>query len=262
MWIWGVSYVIGIIQGQVIKYSPNWLFVPLHNLGLLQNRKIKVRRVQTGWLIQGEEKGDLHLLSPTPKFTAVKLREFENKIERFFKIEKGDVALDVGACIGDTTVPMAIKVGAEGKVIAVEPDPVNIEYLKANLSQFTNAEIIEKGIWSEKGTVEFHLHNTPTGHSIIPDKARKGLMHIEVDTLDNLFGDRKIDFAKIDVQYAEAQVLQGGDKFLRNARKLVVETHARYDEQKRTFPRVLEILERYDYQIRFTMDNGCVYAWK
>jgi len=62
-------------------------------------------------LIRGEEEGDLELLSPTPKFLSVKLREFEDRMERFFKIEKGDVVLDVGACIGDTTVLNLTKTG-------------------------------------------------------------------------------------------------------------------------------------------------------
>jgi FkbM family methyltransferase len=257
-----VRYGIAVVKEQFIKHSPNWLFVPVYNSFYSRYRKVKIRRAQTGWLIWGEEEGDLELLSPTPKFLSVKLRDFEDKFERFFKIENGDVVLDVGACIGDTTVPMAIKAGLNGKVIAVEPNPLNVKYLRLNLAHFGNVEIVEKGIWKEKGKVEFQLHNTPTGHSIIPNKVRKGRMEISVDTLDNLFADRQIDFAKIDVQYAEVQVLQGGDRFLKNVRKLIVETHSRTDEQKRTYPKVLEILEQYDYQVKFAMDNGLVYAWR
>ncbi len=202
------------------------------------------------------------MLSPTPKFLGFGLKEFENKCERFFKIDKGDTVLDVGACIGDTTVPMAMKAGPTGRVIAVEPHPVNIGYLRLNLADFDNVEIISKAIWNEKGIVKFNVHSTPTGHSILEDKERNSYIEVPSDTLDNIFSDRRIDFAKIDVQGAEVQVLQGGDKFLETTRKLVVETHERFNIDKRTYPKVLEILTKYDYEIRFAADNGVVYAWQ
>jgi FkbM family methyltransferase len=257
------SSIVQSVKEQFTAYSPDWLFAFVYNWLYQARRETRINKVETGWLVQKD--GGVELLCPSPKWALgeeIGLRGFSDKFERYFRIEKGDVVLDVGACIGDTTLPMAIKVGAEGKIIAVEPNPLNVKYLKLNLASFKNVEIIEKGIWKEKAKVEFHLHNTPTGHSIIPDKTRKGHMEILVDTLDNLFGNRQIDFAKIDVQYAEIEVLQGGDRFLKNVRKLIVATHSRTDEQQRTYPKVLEILEQYDFQVKFAMDNGLVYAWR
>jgi len=251
----------GAMLNQFIRYSPDWLFAPIYSFYslLLSPEKMRIRKAKSGWLIKRD---GLELLSPTPKFLNVGIKQFEYKLERHFKIEKGDIAVDVGACIGDTTVPMAMKIGSGGRVFAVEPDPHNVKYLRLNLATFPNAEVIEKGVWRESSTVEFHLHNTPTGHSIMADKVRTGRVQITVDTLDNLFGDVKIDFAKIDVQGAEEQVLLGGDNFLKTVPKLVVETHDRYSEERRTYPRVLEILRQYDFKIRFEMDNGLVYAWR
>lgn len=253
----GVSYGISIMKGQFIKYSPNWIFVPVYNSLLSRDRKVKIRRVQTGWLIRGEEKGDLELLSPTPKFLSVKLREFEDRMERFFKIEKGDVVLDVGACIGDTTVPMAIKAGPKGKVIAVEPDPLNARYLKLNTSSFGNVEIMEKGIWKERGTIEFNLHKAPTGHSIGHASYRGYIdqTQIPVDTLDNLFSGQRIDVAKIDVQGAEIEVLGAADNFLKKTPKVIVGTHS--DSLHNA---VLEVLKRYYPETR-SMKNY-VHAWR
>jgi FkbM family methyltransferase len=256
------SSIAQSMKEQFTKYSPDWLFVFVYNWLYGARRETMVNKAETGWSVQRD---GVELFCPSPQWAlgqTVGLRGFSDKFERYFKIEKGDVALDIGACIGDTTLPMAIKVGPEGKIIAVEPNPGNVKYLILNLARFSNVEIVEKGVWNEKGKVEFHLHNTPTGHSIIPDKERKGRMEIIVDTLDNMFGDRRIDFAKIDVQGAEVQALQGGDRFLRNVRNLIVETHCRTDEQRRTYPKVLEILKRYDIQVKFAMDNGLVYAWR
>jgi FkbM family methyltransferase len=249
------------LKNEFIKKCPDWLFVPISNTyyALSLKEKVKIKKVNGKWLVQ---KGEIELLSPTPKFLGFGFKEFEDKCERFFKIEKGDTTLDVGACIGDTTVPMAIKTGSTGKVIAVEPHPFNVEFLKLNLADFNNVEIVNKAVWNEKGTVKFHVHKTPTGHSILEGEERDTSIEVPSDTLDNMFGDRKIDFAKIDVQGAEVQVLEGGDRFLETTRKLVVETHARFDVDKRTYPKVMEILKKYNYEIRFAEDNGVVYAWK
>lgn len=45
---------------------------------------------------------------------------------------KGDLIIDIGAHSGDTTVPMALAVGKEGLVIALEPNPFVFKILKAN----------------------------------------------------------------------------------------------------------------------------------
>jgi FkbM family methyltransferase len=249
------------LKDKFIEKCPNWLFVPVANTyySLVPKReKLKIKH--NSWLIQ---KGGITLVSPTPKFLGFGLKDFKTRFERFFKIESGETVLDVGACIGDTTVPMAIKTGSTGKIIAVEPHPLNIKYLKLNLADFNNVEIISKALWNEKGTVKFNVHDSLTGHSILEDKERDSFIEVPSDTLDNLFGDRKIDFAKIDVQGAEVQVLEGGNKFLETIRKLAVETHNRFDMEKRTYPKVMETLKKYDFKkVRFVLDNGVVYAWR
>ncbi|MGE0771678.1 MAG: FkbM family methyltransferase [Cyclobacteriaceae bacterium] len=52
----------------------------------------------------------------------------------FYKryLKPGDVALDIGAHEGDTTVPMALAVGASGAVMGFEPNPHVFKVLEAN----------------------------------------------------------------------------------------------------------------------------------
>jgi len=47
-------------------------------------------------------------------------------------VYKGSLALDIGANVGDTTVPMAIAAGKDGLVLALEPNPVVYKILQAN----------------------------------------------------------------------------------------------------------------------------------
>jgi len=238
-----------------IESCPNWLFPTISNTyyALSHKEKVKIDKDKGGWLVQ---KGEIKLLSPTPKFLGFGMSEFENKCERVFKIEKGDTVLDVGACIGDTTTPMALKTGPTGQVIAVEPHPLNVKYLEYNMAIFKNIEIIQKAVWKEKTKIKFNVHSSPTGHSIIADKERDQSIEVQADTLDNICCHRRIDFAKIDVQGAEAQALEGGDEFLRTIRKLV-----RWDPEKRTYPSILDILNTYDFEsVIYSPQNGVVYA--
>jgi len=48
-------------------------------------------------------------------------QEWVDQLRRF--LDPGDVAIDIGAQTGDTTVPMALAVGPSGLVLALEPNP-------------------------------------------------------------------------------------------------------------------------------------------
>ena len=54
----------------------------------------------------------------------------------FFKrfINKGDLSLDIGANIGDTTVPMALACGSEGLTLGFDPNPFVFKILQRNAS--------------------------------------------------------------------------------------------------------------------------------
>jgi FkbM family methyltransferase len=47
-------------------------------------------------------------------------------------LKPGDVAIDIGAHTGDSTVPIALAVGAQGAVFALEPNPFTFKVLQAN----------------------------------------------------------------------------------------------------------------------------------
>jgi len=47
-------------------------------------------------------------------------------------IKEGDVAIDVGAHVGDSTLPIALACGSKGKVFAFEPNPVVFQILSKN----------------------------------------------------------------------------------------------------------------------------------
>jgi FkbM family methyltransferase len=233
-------------KGKIIRSMPETVFATVYG-------KAHFRHLDRTWKIT---KQGISLLSPTSKFIGFGLDDFKDKFERFFKIGEGDTCLNVGACIGDTTVPMLMKTGESGFVYAVEPDPKNVEFLTMNLQNFPNSKIIEVALSDFSGSTILHLHSTPTGHSFEDGLDRQGCTRIICKRLDDLLLP-KIDFMKVDVQGSEVQVLQGGQRFLRDVKHLVVETHCRNDPQK-TYPKVLEILNSLGFETKYW--NGLVYA--
>jgi len=68
-------------------------------------------------------------------------------------LRPGMTFVDVGANIGWFSVKASRIVGQHGRVISVEPDPDNLELLRANLwrNGCTNAEVLPVAAWSETG---------------------------------------------------------------------------------------------------------------
>jgi FkbM family methyltransferase len=57
-------------------------------------------------------------------------QEVVDELRRF--IRPGDVAIDIGAHTGDSTIPMALAAGPSGRVLALEPNPYVFEVLDRN----------------------------------------------------------------------------------------------------------------------------------
>jgi len=55
-----------------------------------------------------------------------------DQLRRFLRA--GDVAIDIGAHVGDSTIPIALAVGASGAVLALEPNPYVFPVLERNAS--------------------------------------------------------------------------------------------------------------------------------
>lgn len=186
------------------------------------------------------------------------LDQFTEKFERYFKIEETDTCLDVGAYIGDTTIPIAIK-AREGLVVAIEPEPGNLDHLRKNTRHFTNVEIVPVAIGEHDFPTVLHLSKRATGHSLVSHKARRRSITTPCTTL-NHFAWLQFNFAKIDVQGAETFIFKSASKFLESTEKLIVETHD-YSNENRTLPYVLPWLKPHFPIIHIT-DKGVVHCAK
>ena len=154
-------------------------------------------------------------------------------------IDKGDSVLEVGTHIGYLTQYFEILVGDAGNILAVEPTPNSLYYLKKNV--WPKTIIIEKAASNKLGEVEFFTEEFGGfTNSMISEftqnqnKLHQKFQHInsdissikvKTDTLDNICFQNNFlpNFVKIDVEGAEYDVLLGAKHILKDVKAIMVE---------------------------------------
>lgn len=134
----------------------------------------------------------------------------------------GTAAIDVGANVGIFTVPLALAVGARGRVLAVEPSPDNVEQLEHNvrLNELENVAVHAVALAAQPGEVALQLGADPAFHStssVVRSRNAAAATLVRADTLDDIWreaGAPEVSFLKIDTEGAELDVLRGGRELL------------------------------------------------
>jgi FkbM family methyltransferase len=187
----------------------------------------------------------------------------EDEIEEHFTPKGGDTVVDIGAHAGHYTLISSKRVGANGKVIAIEADPSNFEILNRNikLNGLTNIIPLNYAVYSKQTKLKLYLPDEESGFSIyntiMVNRAKTGEKFIEVNanTLDYLLqqnGIRDANWIKIDVEGAELEVLKGAHNILSNSKDiaLLIEVHG-----KDNYKPVVEFLNSYNFNVEFEMSN-------
>jgi FkbM family methyltransferase len=187
----------------------------------------------------------------------------ENEIEEHFTPKGGDTVVDVGAHAGHYTLISSKRVGANGKVIAIEADPSNFEILNRNinLNGLTNIIPINYAVYSKQTKLKLYLPDEESGFSIYNTimvnrtKPEEKFIEVNANTLDYLLqqsGIRDANWIKIDVEGAEFEVLKGATAILSNSKDiaLLIEVHG-----KDNYKPVGEFLNSYNLKIEFERSN-------
>jgi FkbM family methyltransferase len=132
----------------------------------------------------------------------------------------GTTAVDVGSNVGMFAVVMAGAVGEAGSVLAVEPDPANIERLRSNLAlnAATNVRIVEAAATNRDGSIVLHIAEDAAYNSV-GTVLRSSVKDVTVDAvrLDGVWHDAGapvVSVIKVDVEGAEISVLEGARQIL------------------------------------------------
>lgn len=182
------------------------------------------------------------------------LGTYEHAKRRAFErhVAAGSVVLDIGSHVGFYALLASVLVGPGGRVFAFEPLPANLSYLRRHLelNRIDNVSVLECAVSDASGVSSFREGaNRHTGR-IDP----RGDLRVETVSLDELVAAGEVplpDCIKVDVEGAEAPVLEGARATLERSRATVfLATHGA--GRQRECRRLLESL---GYRIRSLDDD-------
>lgn len=167
-------------------------------------------------------------------------------IRRYAK--PGTAAIDVGANLGFLSLAMADRVGAAGRVYAIEPNPALHGYLLRllHLNAVDNVELTRCACSQTTGSVRFSVDGADHTQSRI---AADGGCEVETRPLDAILAGNAlpVSLLKIDVEGHEPDVLAGARAtLLRHRPTVVFETGLHTAAQVEAIRR---LLEETDYEV-------------
>lgn len=127
----------------------------------------------------------------------------------------GNIVIDIGAYVGMYSVKASRFVGATGLVVAVEPLPSNLVYLKRNLTDYPNTKVVEVALSNYTGTSKLYARPGTEASSLV--YKQKNFIDVRVTTLDELVKQLKlprVDYIKMDAEGSELNILGGAIKVL------------------------------------------------
>lgn len=173
--------------------------------------------------------------------------EFEKQQVIVGLVKPGTVFFDIGAHVGFYTLLASSLVADGGRVIAFEPLPKNLNYLErhCDLNGLKNVTVIKGAVSNRAGKAQFREDECSSmGHL-----SERGELEVDLVSLDDLFSRNLIplpNYVKIDVEGAEANVLNGARQLLAASHPIIfLATHGR-----EVHTLCLEILESMGYSCR------------
>ena len=168
----------------------------------------------------------------------------KNSMELISKcVGQNDYCIEVGGHIGYLTMHFSKLVGSGGKVIVFEPSPVNLYYLKSNLHDIPQVEIVEQAVSDTVGEFPFYIEElTGQNNSLVAnydqlavninnsglklDKDEDmSIINVAEVTLDDYLlpvNLLRINFLKIDIEGNEYPAIIGAEKILRKYRPIIM----------------------------------------
>ncbi|MFB3778300.1 MAG: FkbM family methyltransferase [Bryobacteraceae bacterium] len=150
-------------------------------------------------------------------------------------VRPGDTVIDCGAHIGVFT-HFALKRGAS-KVVAVEPDPTNLECFRRNFAAELvsgRVALVEKGVWNAPGRLVLRESTGNSGSNSLVGEEHGQAIEIEVTTIDLLVSELRlprVDYVKMDIEGAEREALRGARETLRKfGPRLMLDAYHRPDD--------------------------------
>jgi FkbM family methyltransferase len=173
-------------------------------------------------------------------------------------LKSGMTCIDIGSNIGYYALLERKIVGEKGKVIAIEPSPINLYYLRRNiaLNRFNDVEIFDYAISNFDGQCLF-LHDKSYSNlskmlnNDIEKSCESQLFRVPCKRLDSFLKEyplKNIDFIRMDVEGQEVEIINGGYQTIRTYKPILfMEIHKGILGLNKTL-KLLKTLEELGYE--------------
>ena len=203
----------------------------------------------------------------------------ENDYEKHYQLKEGDLYVEAGAFWGRYGKKALQKVGPTGRILLIEPSPLNMWLLLRNLPKGTPIAILQKALWSSSGIGWLWMQSDNiaqcvhwTNHRLAkisnldgeavevpcnPVKILEGqLVLTDLITLDQIAEELDVDHIDLlawDIEGAGHEALKGAERLLLQGRikNFAIDCSHPGEEQCAT------LLKSNGYKI---LEDGLVYA--
>jgi FkbM family methyltransferase len=129
--------------------------------------------------------------------------------------------VDIGCHIG-STLSQLLQLAPRGSHTAFEPIPNKAQWLRR---RFPEVEVLEVALAEQAGEATFYVNTKLTGWSGLQrhgEDAEHEALNVRTARLDELLGERRVDFIKLDVEGGELGVLKGATGVLERWRPRIL----------------------------------------
>lgn len=185
-----------------------------------------------------------------------------NELSLLSKILKpGMTFIDVGANMGLYSLFAARKVGASGRVLAIEPSRREVKIIHGHIqgNGLSNVTLLPVALSDREGEVELLVaQREKSGHNTLGafvfDTVVDHRERVRSTRLDDIVREQdlaRVDVIKMDIEGAEELALRGAGRTLREHRPLVLMelSHRSLQHQQSSAERLLALLAEYGYSV-------------
>jgi|SRR5450432_519322 len=196
--------------------------------------------------------------------------KIDAKMIAFFKqfIKEGDLAIDIGANIGDTTVPIGLCAGTKGFTIGFDPNPFVFKILEKNASlnkDKTNIVAVPCAISKEEEEFYFISSEASFGNGAISatkeSKHGKFVYHNKIKgvNLQKFLKENysswlsKFSFIKIDTEGYDKEIIKSIADLLSECKPVIIaESFGKSSDEAKI--ELYEVIEKLGYEIFYFED--------
>ena len=210
-----------------------------------------------------------HWLHPR-SYSAAPNPQYLANLRRYLR--PGDVAIDIGANVGDSTLPLALAVGSSGAVLALEPNPFvfpTLELLASLNPDRTSIIPLPIAATRDDGPTVMHFSERGYCNGAINEGVSRwvhgGAYQLSVEgrrfpaLLEREYPDLlpRLRFIKVDAEGHDLAILESMEDLLRKLRPVLqVEFFNERKAQPGYRRRLLEFLRGLGYSVRRVQENS------